>query len=329
MTMNATEHKNNQELLALASSRGYKVSATQLARWHRSGLLPRPQQQARKQARGSQSVYPPGSDAQFLLLCELHLHERRLSHLAWQLWWQGYPVAPSLIKQHLNEAVEQISTRAAFFLTLKESGTDQQTQDLSEQILDWLEHFATVRLNYQPLRRARKRVGKALFPTFARILTTVASGSFAGYAEVRDTREVFVELRTLAQGLGMDDLFVREQANIVYYIGEVVVPLLQQFSKWISQRPWETAYKNATGFQIQQARDELRLAFTLFDNALSPLPKLPRDYPRWSRSLLESLQKLAVEEQALLLIIWLALRSSTSDPISLVREPGGNDEATY
>ncbi|HEY7418141.1 MAG TPA: hypothetical protein VH593_23380, partial [Ktedonobacteraceae bacterium] len=72
-------------LLTLAQHHGYIVSPTQLVRWHRAGLLPRPRQIPLKEARGTCSLYPRGTGEQLLLLCELKTSERRFSHLAWQL----------------------------------------------------------------------------------------------------------------------------------------------------------------------------------------------------------------------------------------------------
>jgi hypothetical protein len=77
--------EKSADVLTLARQQGYSLSALQLVRWHRAGLLPRPQQQPLKAARGTCSLYPPGTGEQVLLLCSLHPRERRLAHLAWQL----------------------------------------------------------------------------------------------------------------------------------------------------------------------------------------------------------------------------------------------------
>jgi hypothetical protein len=71
MSINSAYEKR-EELLILAQQQGYNVSAIQLARWHRAGLLPRPTQQPRTETRGTYSLYPPGTGAQLLVLCSLH-----------------------------------------------------------------------------------------------------------------------------------------------------------------------------------------------------------------------------------------------------------------
>ena len=110
---------SSQHLITVAHEHGYAVSMTQLGRWHRMGLLPHPQQQSQGKARGSQSLYPSGTEEQLLALCAIHIGERCLSFLAWQLWWTGYPVALPLIRFHLQKASIQLSQYVQFFISIK------------------------------------------------------------------------------------------------------------------------------------------------------------------------------------------------------------------
>src|SRR5579871_2871656 len=98
-------YETSAELLRLARQQGSPISAFQLVRWHRAGLLPRPQQQPLAAARGTRSLYPPGTGEQLLLLCSLRTRERRLAHLAWQLWLAGYHVDDRIIRsdEHTSE----------------------------------------------------------------------------------------------------------------------------------------------------------------------------------------------------------------------------------
>jgi len=170
--------ESSQHLLTLAYEHGYNVSMHQLVRWHRAGLLPRPKQLMLGKAQGSQSLYPHGTSEQFLLLCTLRTRERRLSHLAWQLWWAGYPVALSVIRKHIEHAATQLSQLVQFLVALKRD--EQKSDKESQEVLDIVEQFAVARLDYKPLRHARKRVGKTYFPTFIRFSITFGDTSSLG-----------------------------------------------------------------------------------------------------------------------------------------------------
>jgi hypothetical protein len=307
-------NESSRQLLNLAHEHGYEVSATQLGRWHRAGLLPRPKQQAMGKAQGSQSLYPPGTGEQLLALCALRSHERRFSHLTWQLWWAGYPVDLQIIWRYVHEAAARLSKRVQWFVALKqpEQTRDGSTQELSERVLDFIEQLAAARLDYKPLRRVRKRVGKEHFPTFMRILVDVASGTFEGYDTAYDAGEVLAELRILAKGLGLDEIFIKDNANIEHYIGKITVPLLQDLSAWLRMLSWEQALPTATDFDLLQARDEMRMFLMGFERSIPLWQQMPRDYPVWSAALREIFLSLEVDDQAALLAIWMALRSTQS-----------------
>src|SRR5258708_11154308 len=116
MERNAANERSRL-LVNLAHEHGYEVSATQLGRWHRAGLLPRPKQQAMGKAQGSQSLYPPGTSEQLLALCALRSHERRFSHLACQPWWARYPVDLQIISRYVHETAARLSNRVQWFVT--------------------------------------------------------------------------------------------------------------------------------------------------------------------------------------------------------------------
>jgi hypothetical protein len=301
--------QSSHNLLALAQEQGYKVSQTQLARWHRAGLLPKPAQFAQGKGRGTRSLYPEGTGVQFLLLCELHVHERRLSHLGWQLWWAGYPVSPHIIRAHLSTAATHLSSRVHYFSDLKndEHDTEVTTSYLSDHMLDIIEHITEDRLHAKFLRRARKRIGRGPFSTFVRILIDIASGNFTGVTQ--QEQETFTELRILAQGLGFEKLFINKGANVEYYVGNLFIPFLQHLSAWFITYPWEQTLATTTDFDLMRVRDELHTYLLGIQHMTQAY--LPRDYPHWDTAFLATFSQLAVEEQALLLLIWLSLEKST------------------
>ena len=92
------------DLIARAAEAGFEVSPTQLARWHRHGLLPRPWQQPLGKGKGTETVYPAGTGDQLLALCEFRKQTRLLGRVGWHLWWHGFPVDCSHWKPLLQDA---------------------------------------------------------------------------------------------------------------------------------------------------------------------------------------------------------------------------------
>jgi len=99
-------HESRDQVLAYAAGFGFAVSAAQLARWHRAGILPSPRQRSLGRGRGTETAYPPGTSLQLVALCKVKEHERRLSKIAFQLWWEGFTVDLLLIREQIKVALE-------------------------------------------------------------------------------------------------------------------------------------------------------------------------------------------------------------------------------
>lgn len=95
-----------QQLLPAAARAGLKVSADQLKRWCREGLLPRPSQRHLPGRRGSESIYPPGTLRQLVAVAELHANERRFDELRFDVWWAGHWVQETHLRSSLVALLE-------------------------------------------------------------------------------------------------------------------------------------------------------------------------------------------------------------------------------
>lgn len=78
----------------------------QFDRWVREGLLPRGKQVHTPGLQGSESLYPPGTDRQLLALRELRERERRLERLLVLMWWQGYTVDETALRDALKRLLQ-------------------------------------------------------------------------------------------------------------------------------------------------------------------------------------------------------------------------------
>jgi hypothetical protein len=317
-----TAYESSQHLLLLAQNHGYEVSAAQLARWHRAGLLPRPRQQALGRAQGTQTLYPPGTGEQLLFLCSLRSHQRRLTLLAWKLWWAGYPVSLPVIRRQLQKASTRLSHYVQLFLVMKSSAPTVETtvQEVSELMLDDIERLSRVRLKSKLLHRIRKRVGIDYFPTFLRVLFDIASGTFEDHERNYDGAAKMTELRVLAKGLGFERQFIKDNANITHYISGLLVPFLEQLSVCICSCDWKQTLQMIPDFELLQARDDLRMLLLGGEYARLYNKQLAHNYPVWSMILQQIFESLDIEDQALFLAIWIALRSVEAvDTIQVVR----------
>lgn len=301
-------YEKSVELLTLARQQGYPISALQLVRWHRAGLLPRPQQQPLKEARGTCSLYPPGTGEQLLLLCSLRTRERRFSHLAWQLWLAGYRVEYRIIRTQLQQATVRIAHWMQWFAGFKQAIYQQDT----EQALNLIERYAEGPLRSQPLRRIRKRIGREHFSTFLSRLLELAVEDRGEIGSVADEHERQLDLRILARGLGLEKRFVSKKASFEEYLVQFLIPQLRWFLRWPQEVHWEELLEHVDDFEVLQARDDLCTWLMRLGNSRHYQDRLPDDYPRWEMNLQEIFRTLSTTDQALVLVAWLALRTLSS-----------------
>jgi len=310
MFMNiSVSYETSESLLTLAQQHGYIISPTQLVRWHRAGLLPRPRQQPLKTARGTRSLYPRGTGEQLLLLCRLRTTERRLTHLAWQLWLAGYPVALRLIRAQFAQAALRFARWIAWFGDFKQA---IQARDISEEALDLIEYYAEGDLHIQPLRRIRKRIGRQSFSTFLRMLIELATVPGNEMSFVYDKHEQLLDLRILALGLGLEKRFVQKKDNLEYYLIQVLMPQLHWLFGRLQEIRWERLQEDTTDFDLLQTRDEFCTWLMRWGGARQYQDRLSDDYPRWQINVQEIFNSLSMADQTLVLVGWLALRSLQS-----------------
>src|SRR5260370_42014632 len=67
-----------ETLITSMQAHGFTVTRPELARWHRAGLLPRPERHSLGRGRGMISIYPHGTADQLLALCRINRSEKRL-----------------------------------------------------------------------------------------------------------------------------------------------------------------------------------------------------------------------------------------------------------
>jgi hypothetical protein len=231
-----------EQLLSLARAHEYEVTNAQLARWHRAGLLPRPQRRFLGRPEGSRSIYPAGTGRLLLALCAIRTRERRLPLVGWQLWWNGYDVPSEQIKSFL---LRFLSRYDSFARELLPAG------DLSTRGLALVEALAHQRLDEKGMRRVRKRVGRRNFPSFMRLVLQLASGSFMDWADEDDPK-------ILAGGLG-----VRKARRRTIAAGWSADPRpFQLWSRLSDPARLRKRLSALPAHELARGRDELRTLLT-------------------------------------------------------------------
>jgi hypothetical protein len=107
-----TDGITQAQLLAAADSQGAAVSADQLKRWRRAGLVPRPTVERVAGVRGSRALYPRWAIEQLSSVERLHRSIHRLDALRVAVWWDGHWVQPDALRAALITPLDRISAQA-------------------------------------------------------------------------------------------------------------------------------------------------------------------------------------------------------------------------
>ena len=150
-----------QTLIRAAKRQGFAVTRTQLARWQRNGVLPRPTQVSLGR-HGSKVEYPAGSEAQLLALCRYRRFKRDLPAIRWRLWWDGFSIPLRVLKRDLHRVVGELAR-------WRSENIDQEgLPNLAGEEL--ARRASTGRLKNKIVARSRRRVGK---PAFGQVFETL------------------------------------------------------------------------------------------------------------------------------------------------------------
>lgn len=159
------------EVLEHAAQEQLDVTKSQVDRWVRRGLLPRPTTENLGGRRGKRSVYPAEMVEQVGALTEALTFDRRLDRAGFLIWWWGYEVDRKMVRDYLR------TIAASWDQALMELRALAEDQAALEQLI---EDSSRARVRNTSIGRVRRRIGRGSFPTVFRILMQVATGSFTG-----------------------------------------------------------------------------------------------------------------------------------------------------
>ncbi len=290
-------------MLELVRDRGYAVTESQLARWHRAGLIPRPRQRGLGRDRGSQTVYPQGTGEQLLRLCEIHFDDgvKRLAHIGWRLWWEGYDDV-SLLKP-VRAFLTRIATKVDNEL---KRVLDPETGTISdEKWKELVEGSSTARLD-KPVRAMRGRVGRDRMPTLMSIMLEVNTGLYQTFqvGAVEGLEEDDSDSRLVVQAFGLDRSGKDSHANEGTRIAEGLEITLGEESKLLREHSLSEVLNVATDQELLRSRDHIHLILQATQQFGWLAEQMPHSEAVIFRDLSNDMRDAGPSEQALLVLAW-------------------------
>lgn len=271
------------DLIALAKAHNFSVSKHQMARWHRSGLLPLPQDRRfLGRGAGSRTIYPMGTGAQLLALLEIHAKERRLPYVGWSVWWAGY-------RSPLRKQVRKFLERA---IVLVEKALQSKVE---------LGEFEGGRLTQRAVSRARRRVGRRRFPQFVHLILDAGRGNFGGRLDHNESD-------LLEQGLGLDRARDDSIKGATPWLQGEIDGALRSLGEVLQPDKLRQHIREANDQELEDARDEIR-SFISLVKGFATITELIFGPHAFGLDIFRDLDMSKPLTQAFLLLVWLNLRT--------------------
>lgn len=287
------------ELCRFAAAEGFEVDRDALRRFHRAGVISRPTQR-HLGARGSQTLYPPGTSAILLEACELHRTERRLGRVAWALWWRGVTPVHLAARTELTQFAQRLVEHARTLVG--EEG------DLSSGAREMLGQAASTRLP-GPMVRIRRRVTAQRFGDVMESLILVGTGRAATLSAEA--------VEQIEHALGLD----RARSDI---LGSTGRPWLDgdarddlvAIGELSSPEGFADALASASDDEIDASRDEAKMFATGISDVAHAMRSFSAEWAYgiggWGPFFEQML--LTHDGQVYLVLLWLRIRQAGLGP---------------
>lgn len=164
------------ELTAAGSS----ITDSQIERWRRQGLLPRPEQIGRGQGRGSIVIVPPESAAQALEIQRLYAIREKRDWVGWQLWLRGYQVDNRYWKPAIEQARSDIRQVRQYA-----RNSDRITQSQLPEVEQLKVHVLAIFRN-TPVYAPMTQIAAEMLETLLNFGKEIVLGQFSGFSRIGD-----------------------------------------------------------------------------------------------------------------------------------------------
>lgn len=288
-------------LLALARGAGYPIDERRLARWHREGLLPTARQRGLGRGLGTESLYPAGTEKQLLALLAIRRTKRRLSAVAWDLWWQGFQVSEEHVRTILR-------TTAARVVKVSALMRDSRTGGLSAKAIELLDkgaHFP------RPLAASARKLAPGHTEAIAEVLLEVLAGTYDGLPLAPGSSSAVAG--SLEALLGLE----RARTDTVldkgpWLTGSVddIHDVLAQMARHMREVDWPRLADQAPWSDVVQARDQAQGFWTTI-STFSEFAEVGFGKGAFGFGILREMMRQMMKDQTLqafLLLWWIVVR---------------------
>jgi hypothetical protein len=181
--------ESRAEVLQAAHEAGFSLSAPQLGRLHRTGLIASPNTRSLGRGKGTASEFPAGTCARLLRVLELQRQEgvKKLSVIGWRLWWEDGgtlpPPARGLLEDMASSWDEQ--RRALSELMARDEQGDAEARRQLEDLYADAENGRVA----GPIGVARRNTGREGFSSVVGVIVDIATGRFESYGDTEEPAE--------------------------------------------------------------------------------------------------------------------------------------------
>lgn len=294
--------ETREELLAAATKSGHRISASQLGRLHRAGLVPAPNVRALGRGRGTESRYPPGSAARLVRVMDVHAGEHRIAYVAWRLWWEEGGAIPESARRFLAQLARSFDHERERLGALLTGDTEGEPSAVAA--MDKFYAEAESGRVSGVLGQARRNIGRERFATFLRVLAEVGTGHFTGYEEGDEEEEIEA---LVDRALGLDRARTDHLAHSDPWFGGSTGIDFAALSRILASRSM-VALAQATDLELDQARVEVR---SLIGVITTIAPMFDRLFGRSAFGfgiIARTFDAQTPRAQSFMLLGWLALR---------------------
>lgn len=255
----APPYETKSGLLARAREAGYPLTERRLKRWH--PLLPGSGQGHFTGVRGSETLYPPGTGDQLLVICDLRWEKRvwRLKDLGWRLWWRGCQVDPKFWKPHLEQLARWYDKIAPTIMKLVFPRGDDEISNVGFGLFAKL-RSAKTRVRSTPFRQLRKRIRNEDWETLMRFLFEIQRGQFTGLSGSSDSDDPDLkrDQAILDRGLGLHRARTDQlNGGSPWLEGDIDEPLVRVSRAISKHHSLVAVLADTPGDELLCARDEL------------------------------------------------------------------------
>lgn len=247
-----------EQISQAAARQGFRISPRSLWRTSRRGLTPKPYIRSLGRGRGKTTIYPFGTTAQVIAHARLQKRfGRNHKRIGWELWQQGFEVAPCYYERPLRAAGE---TWYSISSMIARHGAGEEPE-FAETLIGTIDKLVeSQRLPTRLLGRLRR----ALKPDLLSTLIGTVFRTIAGYSEKQEDK-IGEQLTLLERCLGFSASFKKTKVaqSALEITPSELADMLRLMASAFAAAECDLldAFSEA---ETVQARYELKMLFDIF-----------------------------------------------------------------